>query len=421
MEMRAGITALRARFEHDAALLQGSVLRKGLLASLVMAIFFLVQSPTLFYFPLDRDAEVVQDYWTFHEAAKAAAHGNVAFLYDKDDFQALFDDAHGLLWLYPPTMLILLAPFGAAPYGFAKAIWVFSSIGILGGAAYFLSARNTALTAMALVSATFFSTLFTGQLSVLFSALLVAGLFFAKSRPILAGICLGLLTVKPQFGLLVPFFLVMIGAWRTVFAASVTAALLALLSFLFFGIESWNAFFASISTTHTEFVQFTDMYGRITIADVIRNFGWREAPSGVISLVSLGISALILFAVRRASNRWPSFVALTMILIAVSTPYIWVYDWIIVVFAILLFLSERPVLGKVAQLVIVGAWVSPLLPYIGGKTASVPIIWGLTAAVGAVIFAQLQKQCSAGLGGVAGEAAYKPAAPTSQAVDRALL
>jgi arabinofuranan 3-O-arabinosyltransferase len=40
---------------------------------------------------------------------------------------------------------------------------------------------------------------------------------------VLAGICLGLLTYKPQFGLLFPIALIAVGHWRVFVSASVTA------------------------------------------------------------------------------------------------------------------------------------------------------------------------------------------------------
>ena len=57
------------------------------------------------------------------------------------------------------------------------------------------------------------------------------------------GIAFGLLTVKPQLGLLVPVLLIAQGNWRTFFAAAATALVLAALSVLVYGAEAWQAYF----------------------------------------------------------------------------------------------------------------------------------------------------------------------------------
>ena len=62
-------------------------------------------------------------------------------------------------------------------------------------------------------------------------------------RPVLAGICLGLLSYKPQYGLLFPLVLIAASQWRVFFTAGVIAVLLAALSWFAFGTESWQAFF----------------------------------------------------------------------------------------------------------------------------------------------------------------------------------
>ena len=51
-----------------------------------------------------------------------------------------------------------------------------------------------------------------------------------ERRPALAGVCLGLLTYKPQFGLLFPLVLIADRRWRTIAVAAPVAAALAALS-----------------------------------------------------------------------------------------------------------------------------------------------------------------------------------------------
>src|SRR5207244_11228411 len=82
-----------------------------------------------------------------------------------------------------------------------------------------------------------------GQNGFLTAALIGGTLYLIPIRPVLAGICLGLLTYKPQYGLLFPIVLIAAGHWRVFISAGVTAVVLAPASWLALGTHSWLAFF----------------------------------------------------------------------------------------------------------------------------------------------------------------------------------
>ena len=82
--------------------------------------------------------------------------------------------------------------------------------------------------------------------SIAHTGFLVAGLFAGglpvlRSRPVVAGVLFGLLTFKPQLGLLLPVALVAGGHWRTIVSATATAIAMIALSLLLFGLEPWLA------------------------------------------------------------------------------------------------------------------------------------------------------------------------------------
>ena len=83
------------------------------------------------------------------------------------------------------------------------------------------------------------------------AALIGAALVMLDERPILAGILIGCLAYKPQFGLLIPLVLIASGRWRVFAAAAATVALLALAVTFAFGIDVWSAFLASTKFTRT--------------------------------------------------------------------------------------------------------------------------------------------------------------------------
>ena len=77
------------------------------------------------------------------------------------------------------------------------------------------------------------------------TAALLGGALVIRSAANPAGILIGLLVYKPQFGLMIPLALVAGGHWRTFAAAAATVAALTLVTTLAFGPEVWPAFKAS--------------------------------------------------------------------------------------------------------------------------------------------------------------------------------
>ena len=92
-----------------------------------------------------------------------------------------------------------------------------------------------------------------GQNGFLTAALLGSGLAMVEKRPVPAGILIGLLTYRPQFGLLIPIALMAGGHWRVFWSAAASATALAILSALVLGVEPWIAFLNSAVLTNKRF------------------------------------------------------------------------------------------------------------------------------------------------------------------------
>src|SRR5260370_37014037 len=87
------------------------------------------------------------------------------------------------------------------------------------------------------------TTTMVGQNGFLTAALIGGTLYLMPARPILSGICLGLLSYKPQYGLLFPLVLIATSQWTVFVTAGCVAVAMAFASWLAFGTESWQAFF----------------------------------------------------------------------------------------------------------------------------------------------------------------------------------
>ena len=88
-----------------------------------------------------------------------------------------------------------------------------------------------------------FTNTLVGQNGFLTASLIGGTLYLMPVRPVLAGICLGLLSYKPQYGLLFPLVLIAASQWTVFVTAAIVAVAMALLSWFAFGTESWQAFF----------------------------------------------------------------------------------------------------------------------------------------------------------------------------------
>ena len=127
------------------------------------------------------------------------------------------------------------------PYGWGLSIWLAASL-----AAYLAALRailprpETPLIALAFPAV--FVNIGHGQNGFLTAALLGGALHLLDRRPWLAGVLIGLLAYKPQFGVLIPVALLAAGRWRTIGAAVATVAALLAVSFVMLGGGVWHAF-----------------------------------------------------------------------------------------------------------------------------------------------------------------------------------
>ncbi|MBX9774524.1 MAG: DUF2029 domain-containing protein [Xanthobacteraceae bacterium] len=128
--------------------------------------------------------------------------------------------------------------------------------------------------------------IWTGQNGFLVTALLVGGLIQLDRRPILAGVLFGILTIKPQLGLLLPIMLVLTGRWRTIFAAMVTVVALFAATSLVFGFKVWTAYIQDALPTQ-----------RAMVLDDIHNY-MVHMPTAFMNARIAGLSVAACFAIQ---------------------------------------------------------------------------------------------------------------------------
>ena len=172
------------------------------------------------------------DFFTLWDAAQ----GTAAQAYRFD-----VSPGHSLPFVYPPPLLLFLAPLKGAPRTEAYLIWVALSVGAFTAAASVLARRLAPL--MIVCPPVVFAAI-TGQTSLLLGAAILCGLWQFR-RPWLAGALLGAaLCIKPQLLFLLPAGLLAARAWRVLLFTGLMAAALCLASAAAFGLEAWREWLA---------------------------------------------------------------------------------------------------------------------------------------------------------------------------------
>jgi len=309
------------------------------------------------------------DFMTFWAASKMALAGHAPQAYDiasifkveKNTVPAMHDII--FVWYYPPTFYLLALPLALLPY--LAAYWAFI---VTTFAAYFAAFTRITRDPRALWCLAGFSglwmNLFHGQNGFLTAALAGGALLCMPRRPVLAGVLIGLLAIKPHLALLFPLVLIAIGAWRTFFAAAVTTVIFLAGSTAVFGLQTLTACLHSLSYARgfleSGFLPWVKMP---TIFALLRLLG---APVSV----AYGVHALgALFAVvgvwlvwRRCAD-WPVRGAALMTATFFVSPYVFDYDlvWLAFPIAWLGFSGLRHGWLRGEREVLTAAWLLPLL------------------------------------------------------------
>lgn len=266
--------------------------------------------------------------WAVHERVEYAGVG-----YD-------FGGYYG--WHYPPPFLFVAAVLSLLPYAPAMLAWMAASLPLyLAIVRHIVGDRIGYLLALAF-PATLWNTA-VGQNGFLTAALFGGGVALVERRPALAGVCFGLLTYKPQFGLLIPFALLAGRHWQAIAWACATAFLLHGAAFLAFGPEPFVAFWHSIAQTNQ--AVFTE--GRAHLDKMQSTYGLLRAlglPAAVAWTAQAAVALASAVAVALAWARPLPFALKTAILgvgALLASPYVYVYDQALLAVPLAFLLRDR--------------------------------------------------------------------------------
>ncbi|MCO5398528.1 glycosyltransferase family 87 protein [Ralstonia soli] len=245
------------------------------------------------------------DFVVFWSAAQMILQGHPLAAYDVAALHALeLATVPGIAatqfilpWLYPPTFLPFVLPFGLLPYWLAVPIFLGISV-----ASYLWVVKRivpwrdawlpcVAFPGLALV-------VVTGQNSLLLAACAGLALVLLPSRPIVAGVLLGLLTVKPQLALMFPVAFVCGRSWKALGAMAVTSLGLFTLAVVVFGSASLTAFLRNAEFARSAVEAGAVFLGRMpTVFALVRMLHGGVALAYAMHLtVALGATAVVAYA-----------------------------------------------------------------------------------------------------------------------------
>jgi arabinofuranan 3-O-arabinosyltransferase len=267
------------------------------------------------------------DYSTFSAArAVLAGPGGCIFLDNQFD--------------YPPTLLFLTYPLGLLPYSTAFAVWMVATLPVYLAALYAIIPRPAAVVVALTTSPVVFNVLL-GHNGFLTAGLIGLSLALMERRPWLSGIFLGLLTYKPQFGILFPFVLLATRNWRSLASAAGTSVILGMAAAIAFGYQTWPAFLssligreASLSEVEGLPIPLLSAFGVLQSMGVSTRIAW-IAHLAIAVAVAAGVFAI--WAKRIPHSLKAAALCIGSVTV---TPYVLGYDFCVLSIAVAFFVSD---------------------------------------------------------------------------------
>ncbi|MFN8137764.1 MAG: glycosyltransferase family 87 protein [Propionicimonas sp.] len=309
------------------------------------------------------------DFVTFYAAARLALSGHGVDAWNLDALLAMQHQVFpayagkGFAWFYPPTFLLVVTPLALLPHLAALAVFVGTTatgwalalrraIGARAPAGWSPrspacgSARHRARTACSPPPSP------------------AARLLTLRRRPVLSGVLLGLLVVKPHLAALFAVALLAVRAWRTMLVAAGTALVFLGASLLAFGWAALPAWLDSLQVarvaTESGALPWAKMPSTFALLRLLGTpVTWAYAGHAVIAIAA----AVAVWVVWRRTDALPLRGAVLMAATFLANPYAFDYDlvWLAFPIAWLAVYGLENGWRRGDREVLVAAWLLPAL------------------------------------------------------------
>lgn len=244
-----------------------------------------------------------RDFVNVWTSGKLLLQDRLDLLYDIHGYRAYMDSLfpnalrdHN--YSYPPPTLLYTWVFALLPYLAALALWIAAT-----GAAFVAAARPYLKQAgiptwVAIVTPAAIANIWAGHYGLIIGALWLGAFHLLPRRPVLAGVMIGLMLMKPHLAILAPLILIRRGDWRAFAAAAVTLLLLVGASILLFGIEMWQTYLTRTAVVQVNMVDDVGTFFITMMPTVMPATAMVGIPNGwgwaIQILVALGAIAALL-------------------------------------------------------------------------------------------------------------------------------
>jgi hypothetical protein len=279
-----------------------------------------------------------------------ARHGSWQQIYDDAQYAVQYrkvfnTTATSLPYLYPPTLVLLIAAFSYLPVKIGYCLWIVGGLLAVTCALRTAGARRATIV-MTLVSPPALYNILLGQNGAYTAALFISALTLAGSKPIRAGVLAALLTVKPHLGLLIPLIWICQRRWRAFLIAVLGTGFLLAITLMVFQFNAWHFFFTIAVPQMREIlvVRFPQSYmaSAISVFVMARAFGASVAEANAIQLCVTIAACIIAVRIWMLRMDTETQLIVTLLLSLLATPYGYVYDMVGYAAALAL-LAQRPV------------------------------------------------------------------------------
>jgi len=209
----------------------------------------------------DREGQLKgADFLHFYVLGNIARLHDASMLYDGPRQAALgtelIHQEPGAIYLpvYGPQYSLLFRPLASLPYGWAAALWMqesalvyFLCCGLLLRACPRLREDRTTILILAAAFPGFFYLIASGQNAILALIAFTFAFFCFRARmPFAAGLALGLLMYKPQFGVVAAVVFVVTLEWKVILGALITGVGQLLAGAAYYGRSALDGYFAQL-------------------------------------------------------------------------------------------------------------------------------------------------------------------------------
>jgi hypothetical protein len=248
-------------------------------------------------------------------------------------------DLSEVQFLYPPQSSAICIALGTLSYVAARESWLFVNLAavamllILACCLVRVETPRRWLEGTLLLGAAILASPFTahvlwlGQTTlVVFTAVLAAWYFADRGKWLVAGICLGVASFKPQICMFVVLWLILERKWRVLLAAAASAALLAVYPLSTDGpiaaLQEWRA---GIGTNYAIQYNLPSFPHKIGLESLVYSLGWHWSAT---ILLCVGIAATV--GLWRFRSRFQSTDTLSLLIAITFTfsSYLHDYDYV---------------------------------------------------------------------------------------------